>query len=71
MQSQEESLDDLRSQVAQINIKNITDADKQLIEKKLLLEKGAEYVEKLKKGTLYEGSCPADPFEAVMCEGCQ
>lgn len=71
MQAQEESLDDLRNQVAQINIKNITDSDRQLIEKKLLMEKGAEYVDKLKKGTLYNGNCPADPFEAVMCEGCQ
>ena len=40
------------------------------IEEKLIAEKGQEYVDKLKKGELYDG-CPTDPFEKVMCEGCQ
>jgi hypothetical protein len=34
-------------------------------------EKGDEYVEKLKAGTMYNGACPADPYEALMCEACQ
>ncbi len=41
------------------------------IEAKLRLEKWDEYVDKLKAGLLYEGMCPVNPFEAVMCESCQ
>lgn len=61
-----------RLKLSKVNMKNITDSDKVLIEKKLRIEKGDEYVEKLKKWTLYaDWACPVDPFEAVMCEGCQ
>lgn len=42
------------------------------IETKLREEKGDEYVEKLKSGQLYEEwQCPVNPFEKVMCDGCQ
>jgi ribonucleoside-diphosphate reductase alpha chain len=42
------------------------------IEKKLVDEMGEEYVEKLKKGEVYaKGECPVNPFEKVMCDGCQ
>lgn len=51
--------------------KNITDDQKAIIEEQMRAEKGDEYVEKLKAGTLYWESCPMDPFEKVMCEGCQ
>jgi hypothetical protein len=51
--------------------KNITDDQKAIIESQMRAEKGDEYVEKLKAGTLYGDSCPVDPFEKVMCEGCQ
>lgn len=57
--------------LSQIDLKNLTDEDKQLIEKKLIAEKGLEYVEKLKSWELYNGSCPVNPFEKVMCESCQ
>ena len=51
--------------------KNITDDQKAIIEAQMRAEKGDEYVEKLKAGTLYGDSCPVDPFEKVMCDGCQ
>lgn len=41
------------------------------IEAKLVAENGQEYVDKLKKWELYDGACPVNPFEKVMCEGCQ
>lgn len=42
------------------------------IESKLRSEKGDEYVDKLKSGEMYaEWECPINPFEKVMCEGCQ
>ncbi|MFA7285011.1 MAG: ribonucleoside-diphosphate reductase subunit alpha, partial [Candidatus Absconditabacterales bacterium] len=42
------------------------------IEEKLIAEKGQEYVDKLKAGEIYaSGQCPINPFEKVMCEGCQ
>jgi hypothetical protein len=41
------------------------------IEAHLRATKGDDYVEKLKKGELYGGACPTDPFERVMCESCQ
>jgi ribonucleoside-diphosphate reductase alpha chain len=43
---------------------------KSQIEAKLIAEKWQEYVDKLKKGELYDW-CPTNPFEAVMCEACQ
>jgi|GEM_PF-3582419 len=54
-----------------IDFKNVTDEQKAAIETKMRAEKGDEYVEKLKAGTLYDNSCPVDPFEKVMCGGCQ
>lgn len=54
-----------------IDLKNVTDEQKEAIEAKMRAEKGDEYVEKLKSGTLYNGACPIDPFEKVMCEACQ
>lgn len=50
---------------------NITDEQMKIMEKQMRQEKGDEYIEKLKAGTLYEWACPTDPFEKVMCEGCQ
>jgi ribonucleoside-diphosphate reductase alpha chain len=44
---------------------------KSQIEAKLIAEKWDEYVAKLKRWELYEGACPVNPFEAVMCEACQ
>lgn len=41
------------------------------IEAHLRATKGDDYVDKLKKGELYGGACPTDPFERVMCESCQ
>ena len=41
------------------------------IEAKLVAENWQEYVDKLKKWELYDGACPVNPFEKVMCEGCQ
>ena len=43
---------------------------KSQIEVKLIAEKWQEYVDKLKRGELYDW-CPTNPFEAVMCEACQ
>lgn len=54
-----------------IDFKNVTNEQRAAIEAKMRAEKGDEYVEKLKAGTLYGDSCPVDPFEKVMCEGCQ
>lgn len=54
-----------------VDFKNITDEQKVAIEQKLIAEKGLEYVEKLKSGQMYNGACPVDPFEKVMCESCQ
>ena len=54
-----------------IDINNLTEKDKAQIEAKLREEKGDEYVEKLKAWKLYNGACPVDPFEAVMCTSCQ
>jgi ribonucleoside-diphosphate reductase alpha chain len=51
--------------------KNITPEQKAIMEQQMRAEKWDEYVEKLKAGTLYGDSCPVDPFEKVMCEGCQ
>jgi ribonucleoside-diphosphate reductase alpha chain len=51
--------------------KNLTSDQKAIIEQQMRAEKWDEYVEKLKAGTLYGDSCPVDPFEAVMCSGCQ
>ncbi len=58
-------------ELAKIDFKNVTAEQKAAIETKMRAEKGDEYVEKLKAGTLYGDSCPVDPFEKVMCEGCQ
>lgn len=44
---------------------------KSQIEAKLIAEKWQDYVDKLKRGELYDGACPVNPFEAVMCEACQ
>lgn len=55
----------------EIDLKNVTDEDKAKIEAKLRAEKGDDYVEKLKAWDLYDGGCPVDPFEAVMCTSCQ
>jgi len=57
--------------LSNIDLKNVTDQDKDAIEAKIRAEKGDEYVDKLKAWTLYEGNCPVDPFEAVMCTSCQ
>jgi ribonucleoside-diphosphate reductase alpha chain len=51
--------------------KNITPEQKAIMEQQMRAEKWDEYVEKLKAGTLYGDSCPVDPFEKVMCDGCQ
>jgi len=69
--SKEEEIAQITAKLRDINIKQVSSQDKELIEKKLRLEKGDDYVQKLKAWTLYDGNCPADPFEAVMCEGCQ
>ncbi|HMT01088.1 MAG TPA: ribonucleoside-diphosphate reductase subunit alpha [Candidatus Absconditabacterales bacterium] len=63
----EQEANDLSS----IDFKNVTDEQKKLIEQKLISEKGADYVEKLKSGQLYGDACPTNPFEKVMCESCQ
>ena len=60
-----------KAELTDIDLKNITDSDKIRIRQKLIEDKGEEYVTKLEKGELYKWSCPADPFEAVMCEACQ
>ena len=49
----------------------LTDEDKKNIEESIRKEKWDEYFEKLKSWNLYDWACPADPFEAVMCESCQ
>jgi ribonucleoside-diphosphate reductase alpha chain len=54
-----------------IDFANVTDEQKADIEAKMRAEKGDEYVEKLKSGNMYNGACPADPYEALMCEACQ
>jgi len=54
-----------------IDFENVTDEQKADIEAQMRAEKGDEYVEKLKAGTMYNGACPADPYEALMCEACQ
>lgn len=54
-----------------IDFATITDEQKADIEAKMRAEKGDEYVEKLKAWTMYNGACPADPYEALMCEACQ
>jgi ribonucleoside-diphosphate reductase alpha chain len=54
-----------------IDLEHVTDDDKAKIEAKLRAEKGDDYVEQLKAWTLYDGNCPIDPFEAVMCTSCQ
>ncbi len=42
------------------------------IEEKIRAEKGDEYVDKLKSWELYAAwECPINPFEKVMCDGCQ
>ena len=58
-------------ELSNIDFKNVTAEQRAAIEMKMRAEKGDEYVEKLKAGTLYGDSCPVDPFEKVMCEGCQ
>jgi ribonucleoside-diphosphate reductase alpha chain len=50
---------------------SVTQEQKQAIERQLREEKWDEYVDKLKAWTLYWDACPVDPFEKVMCEGCQ
>lgn len=64
-------IEQVTNKLKNINIQQVSTEDKVLIEKKIRLEKGDDYVEKLKSGKLYDGNCPVDPFEAVMCEGCQ
>jgi ribonucleoside-diphosphate reductase alpha chain len=49
----------------------LTSQTKQLIADKIRSEKGQDFLEKLKKWEAYGWSCPVDPFEKVMCEGCQ
>lgn len=58
-------------ELTNIDFKNVTAEQKAAIEAKMRAEKGDDYVEKLKAGTLYGDACPVDPFEKVMCEGCQ
>lgn len=41
------------------------------IREKLIAEKWEEHVTKLEAGELYNGNCPLDPFEKVMCTSCQ
>jgi len=64
-------LEAINEKLSEMNIGQLRNQDKQLIEKKLRLEKGDEFVEQLIAGRAYDGNCPTDPFEAVMCEGCQ
>jgi hypothetical protein len=45
--------------------------NKSEVEAYLRATKGDHYVEDLKAWKLYNGSCPTDPFEKVMCESCQ
>ncbi len=54
-----------------IDFTQITQEQKADIEAKMRVEKGDDYVEQLKSGKLYNGACPADPYEALMCEACQ
>jgi ribonucleoside-diphosphate reductase alpha chain len=51
--------------------KQLTAEQKQDIEREMRLHKGDAYVDQLKAGTLYDGACPIDPFEKVMCTSCQ
>lgn len=66
-----DQLDAINKELEGVDVHNLTDEQKSLIETKLTLEKGEAYVEKLKKGELYVNACPSDPFEKVMCEWCQ
>lgn len=55
-----------------LDFNNITSEQKVAIRTKLVAEKWEEYVNKLEKWELYANwACPMDPFEKVMCEGCQ
>ena len=49
----------------------LTDETRRLIADKIRAEKWDEFLDKLKKWQAYDGACPVDPFEKVMCEGCQ
>lgn len=60
-----------KSDYRSFDLENITDDQMKIMEEQMRKEKWDEYVEKLKAWTLYEWSCPTDPFEKVMCEGCQ
>lgn len=57
--------------LSHIDRKNVTEEDKELIIAKLRAEKGDDYVAKLKAGQLYDGNCPVDPFERLICESCE
>lgn len=67
----ESTIPPLQADYQNIDFDNVTEEQKASIEARILAEKGDEYVQKLKAGTLYNGACPIDPFEKVMCEGCQ
>jgi ribonucleoside-diphosphate reductase alpha chain len=54
-----------------LDLTSLTETQKHDIERQLRAEKWDEYVDKLKAWTLYWDACPVDPFEKVMCEGCQ
>lgn len=49
----------------------LTIETKQLIADKIRAEKWQDFLDKLQKWEAYGWSCPVDPFEKVMCEGCQ
>lgn len=51
--------------------KQLTTEQKIDLEQQMRSSKGDAYVDQLKAGTLYNGACPIDPFEKVMCTSCQ
>ncbi len=51
--------------------KQLTAEQKIDLEQQMRSSKWDEYVDQLKAGTLYNGACPIDPFEKVMCTSCQ
>jgi hypothetical protein len=59
------------SDINSFDLANLTQEQKKIIENQMRKEKGDEYVDNLKAGKLYDGACPANPFEKVMCESCQ
>lgn len=57
--------------VTPLDPKNLSEQQKNELEQQLRATKGDSYVDQLKAWTLYNGACPIDPFEKVMCTSCQ